>query len=351
MSTGTAKTGLVADIGGTHVRFALCDGTGRLDAISMLSLANHDSLDDAVRSYLRACGNTSVRHAVFGIANPVLGDYLHMTNAPWSFSIEGTRSALGLETLQVINDFAALALSLPVLTERDLQKTGGGEALAGAPRGLLGPGTGLGVSALIPAPGGRYVPVAGEGGHVSFAPSDETELALWHAARKEFDHVSMERLLSGSGLRFIFRTLCRRAGSRPADWTAAEISASALDGSCPYSRQALDTFCALLGTAASDLALTLGARGGIYLGGGIIPKLGGYFQTSPFRRRFEDKGRFSSYLAAIPVFLITNPYAALLGAATRIGTPDDTGAPGRANAPSGEKTPPCLPESSNNSPA
>lgn len=318
MSTGTAKTGLVADIGGTHVRFALCNDTGQIDAIRTMAIAQHDNLEDAVRSYLQGCQCAPVHHAVFGIANPVLGDYLQMTNAPWAFSIAATRDALGLKTLQVINDFTALALSLPVLASDDLQKIGGGKAVAGTPLGLLGPGTGLGVSALIPTPEGGWVPIAGEGGHVSFAPCNETELVLWRAAHQQFGHVSMERLLCGSGLQFIYKTVCQQADTHAQDWTAAQISANALNASCEHCQLALDTFCALLGTAASDLALTLGARGGIYVGGGIIPKLGSYFEASPFRQRFEDKGRFCDYLAAIPVFSITNPYAALLGAASRI---------------------------------
>jgi len=316
---------LVADIGGTHVRFALSPDQDRraLRAVRVMAIADYDTVERAAKDYLDDCGAPPVRQAVFGIANPVLGDRIRMTNAPWSFSIDATRQALGLERLHVINDFTALAWSLTVLAQADLRQLGGRERVPATPLGLLGPGTGLGVSALVPAADGRWTPIAGEGGHVSFAPRTERELALWRAAHARFGHVSMERLVSGMGLEFIYRTVAGLAGAAAPDRTAAQISADALDGSCPHCREALDTFCALLGTAAGDLALTLGARGGIYLGGGILPKLGDYFMQSPFRRRFEDKGRFSDYLARIPVFLITTPHAALLGAAACIDTLPD----------------------------
>lgn len=310
-----ADAGLVADIGGTHARFALSRAPGVLDSVCTLSLADHATIESAVAAYLGGCGSPHVRRAVFGIANPVLGDQVRMTNASWSFSIDATRRALGLDTLELINDFTALALSLPLLTPADLVRVSQGTRTPHAPLALLGPGTGLGVSALIPGSDGQWTPLSGEGGHVDFAPRTDRELTLWHAARARFGHVSMERLLSGPGLEFIYQTL----GGDPEDpaggLSAAEISAGALEDRQPRCIEALDTFCAILGTAAADLALTLGARGGVYIGGGIIPRLGGYFSSSPFRERFEDKGRFSSYLAAIPVFVITSGHAALLGAA------------------------------------
>jgi glucokinase len=309
------EAGLVADIGGTHARFALSRAPGVLDSVCTLPLADHATIESAVAAYLGGCGRPRVRRAVFGIANPVLGDQVRMTNASWSFSIDATRRALGLDALTLINDFTALALSLPLLAQADLTPVGRGAPAPDAPLALLGPGTGLGVSALIPGRDGQWTPLSGEGGHVDFAPRTDRELALWHAARARFGHVSMERLLSGPGLEFIYQALGDDTAGLAGALSAAEISARALDDRQPRCIEALDTFCAILGTAAADLALTLGARGGLYIGGGIIPRLGGYFSTSPFRQRFEDKGRFSSYLAAIPVFVITAGHAALLGAA------------------------------------
>lgn len=320
MSTGTLehRPHLIADIGGTHARFALCTSVHSIEKIRVTAVADFPTIEQAISHYLHSVGDPAVVHAVIGIANPVLGDHIKMTNFPWEFSIEATRKALGFKKLHVINDFTALALSLPHLPQSELRPIGGGQAVPGTPLGLLGPGTGLGVSALIPDTKGTWTPLAAEGGHVSFAPCDEREQLLWRQAHQEFGHVSMERLVSGSGLQFIYRSLCGLAGEVAHDYSPADISQRAIANSCMHCRDALDTFCAILGTAASNLAVTLGARGGIYIGGGIIPKLGGYFATSPFRSRFNDKGRFSDYLAAIPVFVITNENPALLGAAAHL---------------------------------
>ncbi len=319
MSTGTPERPrhLIADIGGTHARFALCSSVQTIEQISIVATADYPTLEKAIRAYLQRCGNPPVKRAVMGIANPVLGDHMKMTNSPWEFSIEETRRALGFDYLHLINDFTALALSLPHLAAAELEQVGSGTSVPHTPLGLLGPGTGLGVSALIPGQSG-WTPLAGEGGHTSFAPSNELELELWQQAHRAYGHVSMERLVSGSGLQFIYQALCRLAGATAQDYSPADISRQALAGTCEQCREALDTFCAILGTAAGDLAVTLGARGGIYIGGGIVPQLGGYFAQSPFRARFEDKGRFSAYLAAIPVFVITSANPGLLGAAAYV---------------------------------
>jgi glucokinase len=319
MSTGLPNTWprLLADIGGTNARFALETAPGVLEDIQVLPCASHPTLEAAMRSYLAEVGSRAVAHAAIGIANPVTGDWVQMTNHHWAFSIEATRQALGLTSLIVINDFTALALSLPHLPRKELVQVGGGDAISGSPLALIGPGTGLGVSALIPSPGG-YMPLAGEGGHVSFAPFDEREAAIWRYARDRHGHVSAERLLSGPGLVLIYHALAALAGEAEQDLSAADITARGLSGSCPRCRETLDAFCAMLGTAAANLALTLGARGGVYLGGGIVPRLIDYFKTSPFRPRFEDKGRFSAYLAGIPVFVINSRYPALIGASAAL---------------------------------
>lgn len=318
MSTGSLKKEwrLVADIGATHTRFALTDRGHILEQIKIFSTSDFPDLATAVKHYRHQSGQPDIRHAAIGIANPVTGDSVHMTNSSWAFSIEATRKSLNLESLELINDFTALALSLPLLSETDLIKIGSGCRIAGAPLGLIGPGTGLGVSGLIPSGKKSWVPLAGEGGHASFAPNSDRELALWQEARKQFEHVSIERLLSGSGLQFIYQALNSLDGNAPAPLSPNEISEHAINNSCAYSREALNSFCAILGSTAGDIALTLGARGGVFIGGGIAPAIGQYLANSCFRARFENKGRFSHYLAAIPTFLIDSPYAALRGAAS-----------------------------------
>jgi len=311
---------LIADIGGTHARFALCTGVQDIGQIDVLDSTAFPTMEDAIRHYLDSHGKPRIRHAVIGIAKPVLGDHVKMTNAAWEFSIEQMRRSLGLEHLHVFNDFAVLAMAVPRLDASDLAQVGGGKRVAGAPLGLLGPGTGLGVSALIPSRTGSPIALATEGGHVSFAPADDLQAMLWRAARERHGPVSMERLISGSGLAFIYEALCEDQGTRPNQYTPAEISKHAIDDTDALCRQALDTFCAILGSAAGNLALTLGARGGIYIGGGIVKQLGEYFAHSPFRPAFDDKGRFRDYLAAIPVFVIRARQPALTGAAAYLET-------------------------------
>jgi len=304
---------LVADIGGTNVRFALETAPGVLEEIDVRACETFPTLQDAVEDYLHQTGAQTVAHAAFGIATAVTSDRVRMTNHSWTFSIQALRDALGLQSLVVINDFTALALSLPHLPAHELRRVGGDAALEGGTIALIGPGTGLGVSGLIPSASG-YVPLAGEGGHTSFAPCNEEEVAIWRYAQARFGHVSAERFLSGSGLALIHEARLALAGEPAQHLTAADITRRALGGQCPACRASLDCFCGMLGTAAKGLALTLGARGGVYIGGGIIPRLGEEFVRSPFRSRFEDAGRLSGYLESIPVFVIESPYPGLIGA-------------------------------------
>lgn len=326
--TSNTDWNLVGDVGGTHARFALCKDTRALEEISVLNSSDFSGIDSAIKHYLRLHGQPKINHAAVGMANPVTGDHVTMTNLPWTFSIEATRLALGLKNLYIINDFTALALSIPLLSSAGLTKIGGQSSIPGAPLAALGPGTGLGISALIPTPHNGWVAIAGEGGHADFAPGNERELSLWREAQRQFGHVSREHLLSGPGLEFIHQTFRRLADKPTQAHSATEISTQAVNGACATCRESLDTFCALLGAVAGDTALTLGARGGVYIGGGIVPKLGDYFLHSPFRSRFESKGRLHSYLEPIPAFVITDPYAALLGAAAYLEAMDDKRATG-----------------------
>jgi glucokinase len=310
---------LLADIGGTNARFALqAPGGGLLD-IEVLACREYDYVKAAIDAYLaRAAGRglatDGIRHAAIAIANPVEGDDVRMTNHHWRFSIAGLREACGFTTLLVVNDFAALAQALPHLDAAGRARIGSPDAIAveGRPIGLVGPGTGLGVSGVVPAGDGRWIALAGEGGHASFAPVTRDEMRILDALREEHGHVSAERLLSGPGLEAIHRVL---AGERLA---AAAITARALDGSCAACRATVDAFCAILGSVAGNVALTLGATGGMYIGGGIVPRLGPLFHASAFRARFEGKGRLQPWLARIPTWLVTEPYPALRGVAAML---------------------------------
>ncbi len=312
---------LLADVGGTNARFAWQAAAGApIEAQITLPCAEHESLEAAIRSYLDRIDLPRPCRCAIAIANPVHGDRIQMTNHHWSFSISALQRSLGLERLRVLNDFTALALALPGLAPEQLVQVGGGQAIAGTAIGLLGPGTGLGVSGLLPDGRGGWLPLQGEGGHVSLAPTTLREQAVVEFLTQRHGHASAERAISGMGLVDIHRALCLADGEPPPEgWSAAEVSSAALSGQDPRSEEALEMMCALLGSVAGNLALTLGAKGGVYIGGGIVPRLGDWFARSPFRRRFEAKGRFQPYLAEIPVWVINASQSpALAGAAVAL---------------------------------
>ena len=306
---------LIADIGSTYARFALETERGQFSQITSLRCANFPDFYSAITQYLEQLKPLQVAHAAIAVANPVVGDEVIMTNYHWQFSIESMRVQLGFETLVIVNDFTALAMAVPRLAKNDVHKIGGGQALADAKQnviGVIGPGSGLGVSGLIPV-GEGWISLGSEGGHASFSPRNEKEIAVLRYAWKSFSHVSFERLLSGPGMELIYRALADYANVPSSDLTAAQITERGLANSDAVCADTLDLFCGLLGTAASNLAMTLGAMGGIYIGGGIVPRLGNYFERSTFRARFEDKGRFNHYLTAIPTFVITAEHATFIG--------------------------------------
>lgn len=311
---------LLADVGGTNARFALEVAPGQVALIDVLACKSYPTLADALRAYLAspkvlAAGYGAIRHAAIAIANPITGDFVRMTNHHWEFSIEAMRLECAFDTLLVINDFTALARAVPHLSSGQKRQVGSGSAREGSPIGLLGAGTGLGVSGLIPA-ADSWTALLSEGGHVTFSPANETEVAILQFAWREYEHVSAERLMSGDGLELIYRALAHHTGQHDEKLTAADISRRALAGDCQLCGQVIDTFCGMLGTVAGNLAVTLGAQGGIYIGGGIVPRLGDRFDRSPFRKRFEQKGRFVNYLSQVPTFVITAEYPAFLGVST-----------------------------------
>lgn len=308
---------LLADVGGTNARLAWQDGHGApIEHIQVLPVAEHASLQAAIRAYLGGLGRQPAAAAI-AMANPVTGDLVSMTNHDWSFSQAALRDELGLTTLRVLNDFTALALALPHLPAHELRQVGGGAAVPGAAIALLGAGTGLGVSGLLPDGAGGWVPIAGEGGHVTLPAATARERLVMDALVRRHGHASAERVASGTGLLETCHILCEADGADAGAFTsAAAVTEAALQGRHPQAREALEMLCGVLGTVAGNLALTLGARAGVYIGGGVVPRLGTWFDASPFRERFEAKGRFEAYLRGIPVWVITAQQSpALLGAA------------------------------------
>jgi glucokinase len=237
-----------------------------------------------------------------------------MTNNSWTFSIQELKQSLDLQRCMVINDFTALAMSLPALGPSDLQSIGTGAAVDGAPIALIGPGTGLGVSGLFLSPDGHYSALSGEGGHVTLAAADDPESALLSLMRSRLDHVSAERVLSGPGLVDLYRAVCELHGHTAQNISPADVTAAAKSGADPDCVNSANYFSSFLGNVSGNLALTLGARGGLYIGGGVVPQLGAAFNASLFRQRFEAKGRFIEYLKTIPTLVIKASTPALIGA-------------------------------------
>jgi glucokinase len=310
---------LLGDVGGTNARWAWQARPGDLPAqVRSFAASDHTTIAESIAAYLRQQRLPPPCDVAFGIATAVTGDAVRMTNHPWSFSISALKRSLGVERLLVLNDFEALAHAVPALGGDALQPIGrAASGATGAALALIGPGTGLGVSGLVADGRGGWRVVAGEGGHVTLAPADAREAALLALLRTRFGHVSAERACSGPGLVNLYQAVCARDGAAaealdPAQVVERALQAGPGDASCV---EALSVFASLLGNVAGNLALTLGARGGVFIGGGIVPRLGERFAELPFRERFEDKGRFRGYLEAIPTWVITAEAPALLGAA------------------------------------
>jgi glucokinase len=314
---------LVADIGGTHARFAWTKAPDEPPGYAMtLKVAEFESPLIATQHYLtllrRTLGEDDLRprQAAFAVAATLRGDVVKFTNSRWDFSCAAFQRELNVERFLALNDFEALAFALPHLGLSQLRSWGVSSARPAGNLAVLGPGTGLGVAALVKTQAG-WQAVPGEGGHATLAPADDFESALLAQVRKSFDHVSAERLLSGVGLPLLHAVILQIKGQTSAEVTAASLVSGALAGDSQAS-ETLHHFCALLGGFAGNVALTFGAQGGLYIGGGIVPRLGDFFFASKFRERFEAKGRYSAYLKDIPVAVITDPDAALLGAVYRL---------------------------------
>ena len=306
---------LLGDVGATNARFALLSN-GVLGPIKYFTVAQFPRFTDVVSAFLDCNGRPlSVHEAVLAAAGPVDEDRCVLTNCPWTIDAHELCAAFGLAKIHICNDFEAAALSLPYLTAADLYRLGDGESVCGAPMAVLGPGTGLGVACLVPGSHGSIV-IASEGGHATMAATSHREDAIIDYLRRQFGHVSAERVVSGAGLENLYRAVVAIDGIDAPTRDAAEITTAALAGDCPIATMALELFCAMLGTIAGNVALMFGARGGVFIAGGIAPRITDFMARSEFRARFEHKGRFRTYLEAIPSSVIVHPAATFIGLRT-----------------------------------
>jgi len=318
---------LIADIGGTNIRIAQAsnDTENYISHIETYQCAKFDSLADVLALYIE---NQSLKgqtiNACLAIACPVDNDLISMTNLPWEFSQQALKASLSLNSLTFINDYTAIAMAIPLLSEQQKVKIGGGEAVTGKPISVCGPGTGLGVANLVPITIGdkeQWHCVSGEGGHVDFAPVGEQEIAVLRYLNSIMARVSYEQLLSGYGLEQIYQALSSLDENNEimpttvTKLTAQEVSTKGLENSCPVCRRALLLFCETLGSFAGNLALILNSQGGVYIAGGIVPRFIDFLKTTQFRKRFETKGRLSGITEQAPTYVITEQQPGLLGAA------------------------------------
>ncbi|CAG9296532.1 glucokinase [Celerinatantimonas diazotrophica] len=309
-----ASAGLIADVGGTNIRLGVIDyQSGEIRHIIKYRCSEFPGIEDAIRSYLNEV-DEKLQEACIAIACPTGGDWIAMTNHSWAFSRSETKRNLGLESFNVINDFTANAMSIPTLSDKQKIQIGGGPADPLSPISVYGPGTGLGVAHLVNHQG-RYIPISCEGGHADFSPISELEVELLSFLKGRFGRVSNERILSGPGLANIYEALCHIHQQPVQQYQPADVSAKGLSGEDSVCRQALAMFCQMMGSFGGNLALTLGAFGGVYIAGGVVGNFVDYFIASDFRNRFEEKGRFSRYCGKIPVYLITAEQPGLQGAA------------------------------------
>ena len=334
MSDGAAgERVLLADIGGTNARFALAEPAAPqpflADSARKYPVVDFPSLGDAARHYLDEIG-ASAHRGVFAVAGRVDGDEARITNHPWVISRSRIAGALDFESLELVNDFAAQAMSILLLERGDVTPIGGVDwSPDRTPRdrtyAVIGPGTGLGVGTLVIRDGRAYA-LESEGGHVSFPPGTPEELQILDRLSAQFGRVSNERLVCGPGLVNIHRALSELAGEDPGPMTPADVAARAAAGD-PRCMRAVAVFCAVFGAIAGDLVLTVGAWDGVFLTGGVVQRMLDALLHSGFRQRFEHKGRFSSNMARVPSLAILHPNAGLLGAAA---IARDTTAGGRA---------------------
>ena len=309
-----SEINIIADIGGTNMRVAQIDAQGGMTNITIYACAEHESLAVVLTDFITRQHLVGKKiNACLAIACPVDKDLIVMTNLPWQFSQSQLKSQLQLNELVLINDFTAIAHSIPYLDADQKVQIGVGDVIANKPISICGAGTGLGVANLISVDSGWHS-LSGEGGHVDFAPVDEQEIAILQFLSKKYARVSSEQLLSGLGIEQIYQALSFAKNGEATVLPAKDIAEKALSGSCSLCVETLAQFCRILGSFAGNLALTLGSYGGVYIAGGIVPRFIEFFASSEFRKRFEAKGRLSSFNQPIPTFVVTEEQPGLLGA-------------------------------------
>lgn len=312
-------TVLVADIGATHARFALAAPEARDAAPDVVLVASVATLEDAIAKVLGGKGITArdLDAAVLAAAGPLRADgSIHMTNCPWVVDPRAIAKAHDFAKIRVLNDMTAAALGLLRLRDGDLDHCGGKAPDPAAPKAILAPGTGLGISGLVPSAGGEWTALASEGGHVDLAPHSDREIAVVRYLLDLFGHASPERVLSGIGLTALYEALSVLDESGLPPLTPVDIAAAAKRGE-PQAAETVKLFCGWLGSVAGDLALTLGAFGGAYIAGGIVPQWsaddGDLFDRALFRQRFTAKGRMGELLEPVPTYIVRRNDLALLG--------------------------------------
>lgn len=303
-----ALIALVADIGGTNTRLALAVEDARYDAFTSYVNRAHGSFEACLEDYLERHGIVASDLAlVLAVAGPVAGETVCLTNLDWTISAPALVTRYGFTAVTLVNDFAALAAAVPAFGAGDLAAIGGGQASLDQPALVLGPGTGFGASVWLPS----GTVLATEAGHTLIAPVSDVEASVLERLRRTYGPVSIEQVLSGEGLLRLYHAVAGE--SVPENLTAAQIAERAVAGDDPAAVRSFDLFFALLGIAARNLVLATGARGGVYLAGGILPRYPAALAASSFRARFETPAPLPGYLERVPSWLITHPAPALLG--------------------------------------
>jgi glucokinase len=318
MKTNEKKiVNLIADIGGTNIRLAQADSDSdtKFTDMETYQCAKFSSLIEVISQYIESknIADTCI-NACLAIACPTDCDIISMTNLPWQFSQQALIKKLNLNSLTMINDYTAIAMAIPLLSDNQKVKIGGGETVADKPIAVCGPGTGLGVAHLVPV-NNQWHCFSGEGGHVDFAAVDELDIKILQYLQTIKKRISYEQLLSGFGLEQIYQAICSINGKNNSKLSAAEISQQAVSESCPLCQQTLEQFCKVLGSFAGNLALTLNCQGGVYIAGGIVPRFIEFIENSEFRVRFETKGRLSHIPVKTTTYIIIEDQPGLLGAA------------------------------------
>jgi len=317
---------LVGDIGGTNARFALvAKDSVELHHVQVLSCADYPNFDAAYLHYYAKLGLKPLPVASISFACPVTTD-INMTNNHWSFNIAAMRQRLALTEFKVLNDFTAMAYGTLALDAEDKISVQPGSAMQHSPRLVIGPGTGLGVASLVPVPANassvvgenRWQAVSTEGGHVSFAPLDSLQIQIWQILQQQYGRVSVERILCGDGILALYLAICKIKRSKVLLDSAAQITAAANDSSNFEAVLSMQSFCCILGAVTGDMVLAQGARGGVYLCGGILPRVKAFLLKSEFSAAMANKGRLRDYTSSVPVWLCNSEYPGLLGAAAAL---------------------------------